>query len=80
MEAYKILSADELSIIKLNVENDMLVATISDGRIVSIPIVWFSRLRNAPTDKLNHFEISPSGYGIHWPELDEDISIKSFLA
>lgn len=79
MEAYKILSAEELSIIKLSVENDMLVATISDGRIVSIPIVWFSRLRNASSDKLNNFEISPSGYGIHWPELDEDISIKSFL-
>lgn len=79
MEAYKVLSVDELSIIKISIENDMLVATISDGRIVSIPIVWFSRLRNAPSDKLNNFEISPSGYGIHWPELDEDISIKSFL-
>lgn len=80
MEAYKILSIDELSIIKLSVENDMLVATISDGRIVSIPVVWFPRLRGASLDKLNHFEISPSGYGIHWPELDEDISIKAFLS
>lgn len=80
MEAYKILSADELSIIKLSVENDMLIATISDGRIVSIPVVWFPRLRGASQDKLNHFEISPSGYGIHWPDLDEDISIKSFLS
>jgi hypothetical protein len=80
MEAYKILSIDELSILKLSVENDMLVATISDGRIVSIPIVWFSRLRNASKNQLNNFEISPSGYGIHWPDLDEDISIKSFLS
>ena len=80
MEAYKILSIDELSIIKLSVENDMLIATISDGRVVSIPVVWFPRLRGAPQDKLNCFEISPSGYGIHWPDLDEDISIKSFLS
>ena len=79
MEAKKILSSEELSIMKLIIEGDMLVATISDGRIVSIPIVWFSRLRNANKSQLNQFEISPSGYGIHWPELDEDISIKSFL-
>jgi len=79
MEAYKILSAEELSITKLKIETDMLIATISDGRVVSIPIVWFSRLRNASQDQLNNFEISPSGYGIHWPDMDEDISIKSFL-
>jgi hypothetical protein len=79
MEAYKILSAEELSITKLKIENDMLIATISDGRVVSIPVVWFSRLRSASQDQLNNFEISPSGYGIHWLEVDEDISIKSFL-
>jgi hypothetical protein len=79
MGAPKILSIEELSIVKLSIENDALVATISDGRIVSVPIVWFSRLRDASQDKLNNFEISPSGYGIHWPDLDEDISIKSFL-
>jgi hypothetical protein len=80
MEAYKILSLDELSIMKLKVEDDMLVATFSDGRIVSIPTVWFIRLRGATHAQLNNFEISPSGYGIHWSELDEDISIKAFLS
>ena len=79
MEAYKILSAEELSITKLKIESDMLIATICDGRVVSIPIVWFSRLRNASQNQLNNFIISPSGYGIQWPDIDEDISIKSFL-
>jgi len=69
-----------LSIVKLVIDQDVLVATISDGRVVSIPIVWFPRLRGASKDKLNNFEISPSGYGVHWPMLDEDISIKSFLS
>ena len=59
MEAYKILSIEELSIVKLNLK--------SDGRVVSIPLVWFPRLRNATKDQFNNFEISPSGYGIHWP-------------
>jgi hypothetical protein len=40
----------------------------------------FPDLRGASQDELNHFELSPSGYGIHWPNLDEDISINSFLS
>lgn len=78
-EALKNMSVDELSILSLKVENDLLTAVISDGRIVSIPIAWFSRLIKATEKQLNNFEISPSGYGIHWPDLDEDISIKAFV-
>jgi hypothetical protein len=70
---------EELSITEFCVKSDMLIATISDGRVVSVPIVWFSRLQNASLDQLGNFEISPSGGGIHWPDMDEDISIKSFL-
>jgi hypothetical protein len=77
--AYKISNPDELSILKLTVADDMLTATISDGRIISIPIAWFERLRNGTFEQLQHFEISPSGYGIHWPDIDEDISVKAFL-
>ena len=77
--AHKISNPDELSILKLTVTEEMLTATISDGRIISIPVAWFSRLRNGTLEQLKNFEISPSGYGIHWPEIDEDISIKAFL-
>lgn len=72
-------SFEALSILSLKISSNELIATISDGRMISIPIAWFSRLANAPIEKLRNFEISPSGYGIHWPELDEDISIRSFL-
>ena len=67
------------AITKLSIMDDTLAAQISDGRSVSIPIAWFERLREASKEQLENFEISPSGYGIHWPDLDEDISIKSFL-
>lgn len=73
------ISIDELAIINLKIEEDVLTAEISDGRVVSIPIAWFSRLQNAEKKDLENFEISPSGYGIHWPTLDEDISIKCFI-
>lgn len=78
-EAIQNISVRELSILSLRIDQEMLVAEISDGRIVSIPKVWFARLRNASQKELENFELSPSGYGIHWPDLDEDISIKSFL-
>lgn len=70
---------EELSILEIEVNEDLLTARISDGRMVSIPIAWFSRLTAAKPSQLKKFEISPSGYGVHWPDLDEDISIKSFI-
>ena len=72
-------SIEELSITSIKVRDDKITATISDGRIVSIPVAWFTRMANANQDQLEKFEISPGGYGVHWPELDEDISIKSFV-
>ena len=63
----------------LKVASDTITATISDGREVSIPIAWFPRLVKAKPGQLKKFEISPSGYGIHWPDLDEDISVKTCI-
>lgn len=68
-----------LSILSLEVLDDKLCAKISDGREVSIPIAWFPRLVDATPEQLQDFEISPSGYGVHWPQIDEDVSIKSFV-
>jgi hypothetical protein len=56
-----------------------IIAILNDGREVSIPLSRFPRLLNATSIQQNRFEISPSGYGIHWPELDEDISVKAFI-
>jgi hypothetical protein len=44
-----------------------------------VPLAWFSRLLNATPAQRKTLEISPGGYGIHWPEIDEDISVKAFL-
>ena len=69
-----------LSILKADIIEQMIRAEISDGRVVLIPISWFPKLSSAPHSSLKNLEISPSGYGIHWPEIDEDISIKSFIS
>ena len=73
-------SIEELSILELSVDENYLTAKISDGRTVSIPTAWFPKLRKASKGQLQNFELSPSNYGIHWPDIDEDISIKAFMA
>ena len=78
-EALAITSPEELSILEFSVGENLLTAKISDGRIVSIPIAWFPRLRKASKEQLQNFEISPANYGIHWPDVDEDISVRVFV-
>jgi hypothetical protein len=55
-----------------------LVVTLADGRKISTPLDWYPRLKHAPAAKRDNFEIMP--LGIHWPELDEDLSVAGMLA
>lgn len=67
------------SILSVNFSKDFMTVNLSDGRIMSIPLAWYPRLASASSKQLKHYEISPSGYGIHWPSLDEDLSVYGFL-
>lgn len=67
------------SILSVKITTDKITAVLDDGREISIPTNWFSSLRDAKIEQLSHYQIAPSGYGIHWPELNEDLSIQVFL-
>jgi Protein of unknown function (DUF2442) len=58
--------------------DDMLVE-LADGRRLSVPLAWFPRLANAPRAALENFELLGDGEGIHWPDLDEDLSVDGLL-
>ncbi|MBA4211323.1 MAG: DUF2442 domain-containing protein [Parvibaculum sp.] len=60
-------------------ENSMWVE-LADGRSLGIPLAWFPRLLAATPEQRAGFEISGGGTGLHWPELDEDISVAGLLA
>lgn len=60
-------------------EDDMLIV-LKDGRKLSVPLAWFPRLLHAPIDSLQHYTLSGGGVGIHWDDLDEDISVEGLLA
>ncbi len=59
-------------------ENDLIVELV-DGRTVTVPLVWFPNLANATPQQLNNFEFLGDGEGIHWPDLDEDLSVSGLL-
>jgi hypothetical protein len=60
--------------------DDMMHVSLADGRIISVPLIWFSSLSNATQSQLENYEISPAGIGIHWPDIDEDLSVAGLMA
>ncbi len=60
--------------------DEMMHVRLADGRIISVPIVWFPRLSAASEIDRENYEIGPSGSGIHWPEIDEDLSVAGLMA
>jgi hypothetical protein len=67
------------AIVRVQFHKDFMDVSLSDGRILSIPLAWYPRLARATAKQLKNFEISPGGYGIHWPQIDEDLSVYGFL-
>jgi Protein of unknown function (DUF2442) len=58
---------------------DALVVHLEDGRSLTVPLEWFPRLRDATPEARCHWELMGHGLGIHWPELDEDLSVAGLL-
>ena len=56
-----------------------MIVFLEDGREVSIPLEWFPRLRNATTKQLKKWRFIGNGEGIHWDEIDEDVSVENLL-
>jgi len=63
----------------VRVTDDSIIAYLVDGRIISVPLAWSWRLSEAAPAERAHFEIIGDGHGIHWPDLDEDISVDGML-
>jgi hypothetical protein len=63
----------------LEVTEDEIIARLVDGRTVSVPLSWSWRLCEATPKQRRHFEILGDGLGAHWPDIDEDISVRGML-
>jgi hypothetical protein len=69
----------EAKIKDIEVTDEMITAYLTDGRVVSVPLVWSWRLAEATPEQRKNYEIIGSGQGVHWPEIDEDISAEGML-
>ena len=63
----------------VEVSEDLITARLVDGRIISVPITWSWRLAAATPAQRTNYEISGDGQGVHWPDVDEDISAAGML-
>jgi len=60
--------------------DEMMEVYLTDGRIISVPVIWFPLLHNATPEQREHYEIGGGGTSLHWAEIDEDLSIAGLLA
>jgi hypothetical protein len=63
----------------VHVTDDTLAVDLVDGRTIIVPLAWYPRLINATVEQRSHSKVSGAGYGIHWPEIDEDLSTEGLL-
>ena len=63
----------------VSVTSDFLTVSLQDGRRISAPLEWFPRLLNATDEQRNDWSFIGSGSGIHWPQVDEDVSVNLLL-
>ncbi|MDX8410018.1 MAG: DUF2442 domain-containing protein [Mariprofundales bacterium] len=56
-----------------------IIVDLVDGRSISAPLVWFTRLAKASQEELSHWELLGDGEGIYWPDVDEDLSVRGLL-
>ena len=66
--------------LRIEITDDALVVELSDARIISVPLAWYPRLMRASAAERSHWRLIGGGEGIHWADLDEDISVENLLA
>jgi hypothetical protein len=66
--------------LRVEVTEDTLSVELSDGRTIAVPLAWYPRLVHGTVAERNHWRSMGQGLGMHWPDLDEDISVANLLA
>ncbi|MSP14281.1 MAG: DUF2442 domain-containing protein [Chloroflexi bacterium] len=69
----------EVRIKDIVITEDTITAHLIDGRTISVPLVWSWRLAEATPEQRAHYELIGDGHGVHWPDIDEDISAEGML-
>lgn len=76
--SFSATAADE-RVLDVAFNDDALSVSLRDGRVISVPLAWYPRLLNAKPAQCKNWKIGGGGYGIHWPDIDEDLSTAGLL-
>jgi hypothetical protein len=74
-----IIELQKTKIVDVQVADDSLTVNLADGRTVSVPVEWYPRLAHGTPLEQKNWRLIGQGTGIHWPDLDEDISLENLL-
>jgi len=74
------IDSSALKATNIRVTDEALILDLADGRTVSAPLVWFPRLTHGSSAERANHRLVGGGEGVHWPDLDEDISVEGLLA
>jgi len=74
------VGSNEPRIHHIDVTEELITAQLTDGRVISVPLAWSWRLSSAAPEQRRNFTIIGDGEGVHWPDLDEDISARGMLS
>jgi hypothetical protein len=69
----------KVTALSVEATDDTLSVELSDGRMISVPLAWYPRLFHGTAEERSQWRLIAKGHGIHWPKLDEDISIENLL-
>jgi hypothetical protein len=72
------LSADE-RVVDVSFTKDSMSVDLRDGRTITVPLAWYPRLLHATAKQRKNWRVAGGGYGIHWPDIDEDLSSEGLL-
>lgn len=76
---HSLVSDTDLRVMAVNIDDSQLAVEMMDGRTITVPLAWYPRLTAASQAQRDNWEIAGAGYGIHWPEIDEDLSTEGLL-
>lgn len=76
---HSLISENDLRVMSVQIDDDRLTVELMDGRAIAVPLAWYPRLSTATSAQRNNWELAGGGYGIHWPDLDEDLSTEGLL-
>src|SRR5579862_9129706 len=72
-------AAPDIRVRGVHVDDERLTVDLMDGRSITVPLAWYPRLLSATSEQRERWEMAGGGYGIYWPDIDEDLSTEGLL-